>query len=202
MDFCISNIDMLQSLIFIQLLNIPEPVHNDKTTPSSSFLTGTYIVLFCFVLIVKTNWWGAHEDTKKPKCSDCLRTLLAPTCNKKMLVWGHWRLGKNRLCVYPFLPFFCSQCWFKSRSENKLSMFKKLNSPFWKPPNSSSHDVWLIVLNEGVIILLTQPLWAQGIGADLERFQFVSKKSAFLWNLILPPASHFNAHFVIHIDCA
>ncbi len=53
-----------------------------------------------------------------------------------MLVWGHWRLGKNRLCVYPSLSSF-SQCWFQSSSGNTLRMFKKTFSPFWKWPNAS-----------------------------------------------------------------
>lgn len=49
---------------------------------------------------------------------------------------------------------------------------------------------YLTPLNKGIIIFLTQPLWV------LEQ-AYSSKKPASPRNLILPPASHFNTHFVI-----
>ena len=107
-----------------------------------------------------------------------------------MLVWGHWRLGRNRLCIYPLPVFFASRCWFKSSPGNAR---QKKN--FW----SSSHKmhIYSVMLNKGgVIITLTQTLWAPGVGAAFP--EFVSKKICFFLETsfcLLPLASTLASSF-------
>ena len=109
-----------------------------------------------------------------------------------MLVWGHWRLGRNRLCIYPLPVFFASRCWFKSSPGNAR---QKKN--FW----SSSHKmhIYSVMLNKGGgynhIDTDTLGSWCR---SSISR---VCQQENLLFprNLILPPASRFNARFVIRI---
>lgn len=120
-----------------------------------------------------------------------------------MLVWGHWRLGKNRLCIYPFLSSFSQllvsvQFWKHTANVQKKKLI--LPSESGQMPLCVRHtqDVYLTVLIRGGHNLLdTATLGSEHWARPAAFKEFVSKKSGSTENLILPPAACFNTHFVI-----
>lgn len=137
MDLCVSNIYIFQSLFSLLL---------HRTTASISFIvTGTHKKMFKLEEQIDDEHMKTQLVIKIFKKKNYQKALIVWECcwlqhvTTKMLVWGHWRLGKNRLCVYPF--FFFSVNAGLSPVLGTHCGCSKTSSLLWKQTNVSLSEL-------------------------------------------------------------